>query len=304
MTGVVVGVNGSAESAQALDWALVEAATRGVSLTAVQAWQPGSRSPEPAQYAQLVERKHEEMLTILDLALQRTGVDVPTQAHLVEGPAADVLLAAHEDADMLVLGRRSMGRLGRLVLGSVSSTIVEHAKRPVTVVRRHDEIEPHEDVPAAPAEGSADGGPAAGGRPRVVVGVDTSPPSIAALRHGADAAARLDGVLEVMFGWQITTLAPLPGSWGWAPPVDEYMRFAESALDTAIAQAGLALPEDRIVRRVEHGQSSAVLLAASQGADRLVVGNRGLGGFGRLLLGSTSRQVLEYAACPVTVVRA
>jgi len=293
MTGVVVGVNGSAESEQALDWALAEAASRGVPLTAVMAWHPGNRAPEPAQYAQFVERKREEALTILDLALRRTGISVPAQAQLAEGPAADALLAAQDEADLLVLGRRGLGRVGRLVLGSVSSTVVEHATRPVTVVRSTHKT-----------ASDAGGSPAEAAPPRVVVGVDTSPPSIAALHHGAEVADRLGGVLEVVFAWQITTLAPLPGSWGWAPPLDDYEKFAVGALDASVAQAGLPLPDERVVRRVLHDHPAAALLEASVGADRVVVGNRGLGGFDRLLLGSVSRQVLEYATCPVTVVRA
>lgn len=293
MTGVVVGVSGSAESEQALDWALAEAASRDVPLTAVLAWQPGNRASEPAQYAQLVERKREEALTILDLALRRTGISVRAQARLAEGPAADALLAAQDDADLLVLGRRGLGRVGRLVLGSVSSTVVEHATRPVTVVRRAEKSVP--DAGGSPAEGTP---------PRVLVGVDTSPPSIAALHHGAEAAARIGGVLDVVFAWQITTLAPLPGSWGWAPPIEDYEKFAAGALDACVAQAALPLPDERVVRRVLHGNAAEMLLKAAAGAERVVVGNRGLGGFDRLLLGSVSRQVLEYAASPVTVVRA
>ncbi|WP_125773940.1 universal stress protein [Antribacter gilvus] len=318
MHGIVVGVNGSAESDQALDWALREAASRGVPLTAVMAWKPGSRATEPAQFEQASERKHDECLTQLDLALARTGVDVAAQIQLVEGPATETLLTAQEGADMLVLGRRSLGRVGRLVLGSTSSAIVESATSPVTVVRRTEvpdagrspsgEISPGAGVAlesgSAEPGGTAEDSPAAeAGAPRVVVGIDTSEPSIAALRHGAEVASRLGGVLDAVFAWQITTLAPLPGSWGWAPPLDEYERFAAGALDAAVAQAGLDLPADRVLRRVVHGPATGSLVEASRGAERLVVGNRGLGGFDRLLLGSTSRQALEYAHCPVTVVR-
>lgn len=284
MRGVVVGVNGSTESGEALDWALVEAASRGVPLTAVLAWQPPSRAAEPVEFARQDELHREEVLTLLDTARTRTGADVEATVTVTQGPAAEVLLAAGQDADLLVLGRRGTGRLGRMVLGSVSATVAEHARVPVTVVRERE----------TPADGDA----------RVVVGVDGSPPSVAALRHGAEVARRLGGVLEPVMLWQITTLAPLPDSWGWAPPLDDYEKLAGETLDAAVAQADPGLPEGRVRPRVVHAPASRGLLEAARGAERLVVGNRGLGGFDRLLLGSVSRQVLDHAGCPVTVVRA
>jgi len=300
MRGIVVGVNGSTESDEALDWAITEAASRQVPLTAVLAWQPGSRNAEPADFAAALERKREEALTILDRARQRTGLDVEASVDAPHGPAADALLGfADGDADMLVLGRRRRGRLGRMVLGSVSSSVVENATIPVTVVRgRQDAADVPADEPAAEPEAAP-----ADARPRVVVGVDTSLPSVAAIRHGGEVARRTGSTLEVLFAWQITTLAPLPGSWGWAPPIDDYATFAAEQLAAAVASAGIELPADRLVQTVVHGPAAAQLVAASATADRLVVGARGLGGFDRLLLGSVSRQVLDYASCPVTVVR-
>jgi nucleotide-binding universal stress UspA family protein len=234
-------------------------------------------------------------------------VDGETAADVGQGPAADVLLTVAADADMLVLGRRRRGRLGRVVLGSVSSTVVEHATVPVTVVRGHagaGRAEPGARTGENPVVGAGDAEESSDAPSRVVVGVDTSAPSVAALRHAGEVAARNGAVLEVIFAWQITTLAPLPGSWGWAPPLDEYERFAGQCLDATVQKAGVRLPPDRLRRSVVHGRAASSLLEASRTAERVVVGARGLGGFDRLLLGSVSRQVLDYAACPVTVVRA
>ena len=302
MRGVVVGVSGSAEADVALDWALKEAASYGVPLTAVTAW-TGPRGLQPHEYQDLLDRRREELLTLVDAAVRRAGVDVDVIAKVAEGDAPEALMAAAEDADMLVLGRRRLGRLGRLVLGSVSSEVVERAELPVTVVRTLGS----DDDGAAPAESGAPGAPGSSsggeGRRRVVVGVDTSGSSMLALRHAAEVAAHTGAVLEAVFAWQITTLAPLPGSWGWAPPLGEYEGFAARSLDEAIAAAELALPAEQIQRSVIHKSPAAALIDASSGADRVVVGARGLGGFDRLLLGSVSRQVLEYASSPVTVVR-
>ena len=296
MRAVVVGVSGSAEADVALDWALREAASYGVPLTAVMAWN-GPRGVQPHEYQGQLDRRREDLLCLVDAAVRRVGVDVEVVAKVAEGDAPDALMAAAEDADMLVLGRRRLGRLGRLVLGSVSSELVERAELPVTVVRTLG----GDDGGAGEQDGS--GGAADGGARRIVVGVDTSGSSMLALRHAADVAAHTGATLEAVFAWQITTLAPLPGSWGWAPPLGEYEGFASSRLDEALAAADLALPAGQLRRSVVHKSPAAALIDASSGADRVVVGARGLGGFDRLLLGSVSRQVLEYAACPVTVVR-
>lgn len=292
MQGVVVGVSGSAEADVALDWALTEAATRNVPATAVMAW-TGPRGVQPHEYQAQLERKQEDLLALVDAAVRRTGVHVDVTAHVAESDAAEALLAAAQDVDMLVLGRRRLGRLGRLVLGSVSSEVVERAEVPVTVVR-------------SPEDGSSDDGPVEesdGGPVRIVVGVDSSGSSVLALQHAAEVAERTGAVLECVYAWQITTLSPLPGSWGWAPPVEDYEALAAERLDEAIEHAGVDLPADQLVRSTVHKSPAPALIEASAGAGRIVIGARGLGGFDRLLLGSVSRQVLEYAACPVTVVR-
>jgi nucleotide-binding universal stress UspA family protein len=294
MRGVVVGVSGSAESDEALDWALHEAQWRRLPLVAVYVW-PGRRGMQPDEYAEEVERRREQVLGLLDAARRRTGADVEASVDLAEGGVTDALLEAAAEAEMLVLGRRRRGRIGRLVLGSVSSEVVERVEVPVTVVRK-DRPHPPEG-PTAPTD-----------RPgRIVVGVDTSHASATALCHGLQVAATVGCVLEAVFAWQITTLAPLPGSWGYAPPIDEYEKFAAARLDEvvdrALAKTGASLPADRLVRTVVHAPAARALVEESVTAGRVVVGARGLGGFDRLLLGSTSRQVLEYAACPVTVVR-
>jgi nucleotide-binding universal stress UspA family protein len=292
MQGVVVGVSGSAESDVALDWALAEAASRHVPLTAILAW-TGPRGVQPHEYQDLLERRREDLLALVDASVRRTGLtEVDVTATVAEGDAAESLIAAAQDVEMLVLGRRRLGRFGRLVLGSVSSEVVERADVPVTVVRSS-----HDDDDAAGDDAADD----VGGR--IVVGVDTSGSSMLALQHAAEVAQRTGAVLEAVFAWQITTLAPLPGSWGWAPPLDDYEAFAADRLDEAIEVSGITLPAEQLVRSIVHKSPAAALIEASTAASRVVIGARGLGGFDRLLLGSVSRQVLEYASCPVTVVR-
>jgi nucleotide-binding universal stress UspA family protein len=310
MEGIVVGVNGSAEADEALDWAVAESASSGHPLTVVRV----APATDESALTGVLEEVRAETAAIVDRARERHD-RFDAEYAVLPGPVPDALLAASAEAQMLVLGRRRRGRIGRRILGSVSSTVVENARVPVTVVRRVDRtaaehVQASGDDDGTGGTTATDAGsgwshapaPPPAGTARVVVGVDTSTPSVAALRHAAEVVARSDdAVLDAVFAWQITTLAPLPGSWGWAPPISDYEHFARECLDAAVAAAGVDLPPSRLRPQVVHGQAAKTLIEASAGADRLVVGARGLGGFDRLLLGSTSRQVLDFAGCPVTV---
>lgn len=290
MGDVVVGVDGSQWSQEALDWALHEAAARRSRLTAVLAWDPARHEgrEDTGEEDARAERRRAAVAGWVDAARARTGRgadEVETVVEEVRGrPSASLLALAERDdarADVLVVGRCGRGRLSRAVLGSVSSAVVQHATVPVTVVRG---TRPE---PSSP----------------VVVGVDGSATSVHALRHAADVAHRTGAVLEALFCWQIVSLAPLPDSWGWAPPLDDYAAFAATKLDAAIEAAGVDLPAERLVRTVRHVHAAKGVIEASSHASRLVLGHRGVGGFDRLLLGSVSRHAVEYAHCPVTVVR-
>lgn len=145
----------------------------------------------------------------------------------------------------------------------------------------------------------------------VVVGIDGSPGSLAALRF-ALAEARLRGAkLVALHAWQLP-LAEGPGPFtlglpSLETPVDEaaeaYARAAGSLLDQVVdTVAGDAGVE--VERRVVEGGAAAALVEASAGAELLVVGARGHGGVAGLLLGSVSDQCVHHARCPVVVVPA
>ena len=143
--------------------------------------------------------------------------------------------------------------------------------------------------------------PDAAGSPRprrIVVGVDGSRHSTLALRRAA-ALAEADGIaLDPVIVWQqpaTATGAPLAG---WDPGIE-----AGTVLRDALAEVfGPALPA-WVHPRVLPGATARVLIDASAGAELLVVGSRGHGGFAGLLLGSVSSACAEYAHCPVLVMR-
>jgi nucleotide-binding universal stress UspA family protein len=140
----------------------------------------------------------------------------------------------------------------------------------------------------------------------IVVGVDGSDQSRHALEWAIREAALRAAPLEVVAVHQVAVDA-----WGLAPmrlPTDEKEReqvlaAAQQMVDKALAQSGAGRPPSVQVKAVS-GIPAEVLVEASHDADMLVLGPRGAGGFGRLLLGSVSSQVVHHAECPVTIVPA
>jgi nucleotide-binding universal stress UspA family protein len=152
--------------------------------------------------------------------------------------------------------------------------------------------------------GSTESAGGTGGAPRIVVGVDGSPSSRAALRWAVRQARRTGGTVDAVIAWQIPLMLQ---NYSWAPiAVEEARDFAEDArkrLDAAISQevepADSALVRSQVVR----GHPAQVLLDASAGADLLVVGSRGHGSFAEALLGSVSQHCVHHAHCPVLIMR-
>ncbi|MFC9329253.1 universal stress protein [Kitasatospora sp. NPDC057015] len=132
----------------------------------------------------------------------------------------------------------------------------------------------------------------------VVVGVDGSPSSRAALRWAQRQARLEDCSVEAVAAWD----HPPMSGWGLSVPGPEIEDAARLALaDTVKREQDPTLPPVR--QRTECGHPADVLLRAARGAHLLVVGSRGLGGFTGTLLGSVSRHCVEHAPCPVVVVR-
>jgi len=136
----------------------------------------------------------------------------------------------------------------------------------------------------------------------IVVGHDGSEDATVAVRHAARLAARLGLTLHVVRAWTLTN-APRPASMtvGYVPPVDD---FEKAVLDELTAQVeAIGLPEVCTVElHATRGQSTERLLEAAEGAEMLVVGARGGGGFRGLRFGSTADQAVRYSSVPVLVV--
>jgi nucleotide-binding universal stress UspA family protein len=149
---IVVGVDGSAPSYRALEWALGEARARGVGVVLVHAFEfSGLAASQPYTSPDLLDAYREDAQALLDRVLDRArhlAPDVNVKAELQFGPAAAALVEAARGAVMLVVGSRGRGGFVGALLGSVSSACVHHATCPIVVVppperdgqpERHDE---------------------------------------------------------------------------------------------------------------------------------------------------------------------
>jgi nucleotide-binding universal stress UspA family protein len=133
---------------------------------------------------------------------------------------------------------------------------------------------------------------------RVVVGVDGSAHSEQALRWGAFLADAVGGRVDAVTAWQYPSaygFVATPAAWDPSQDMDGVVR-------EAIRKAFGDHPPVAIEISVREGGPARVLLESSEGADMLVVGSRGHGGFVGLLLGSVSASVAEHAPCPVLIV--
>ena len=135
---------------------------------------------------------------------------------------------------------------------------------------------------------------------RIVVGVDGSEGSQHALRWAARQAELTGARLEVVTSWEY------PATYGWVPvPPEDYAleEFATKSQDEAIAAVFGADVPANLERKVIQGHPAEILVQASAGADLLVVGSRGYGGFADAMLGSVSTYAIHHAHGPVTVIR-
>ena len=139
MPGIVVGVDGSGHSRKALERAAAEAAAHGAPLTVLVIHQAvrdvyGSAS-HYGDDAALTEKAKEAAQAETDQVLAAAGSQpASVTVTAVHGLPADELVKASESADMIVLGRRGMGGFARLLMGSVTSQVAQHAQCPVLIV--------------------------------------------------------------------------------------------------------------------------------------------------------------------------
>jgi nucleotide-binding universal stress UspA family protein len=280
----VVGVDGSESALQAVRWAAVEADRRGTALRVVTAfgWPPERGHPGLGEHyrQELLERARRHVLADSVAVAERTVTGLPVSGELVVGFPLATLHAQSRDAQLLVLGSRGLGGLTGLLVGSVAVGMAAHAACPVVVVRGEDR-DPQSPEP-------------------VVVGVDRSSTSDAALAFAFDVAAARGVPLVAVHAWGQLVLDPqIAGLIDWPALAEEERDVLAERLRPWTAK----YPDVPVSQVVVRDSAAPVLVERSGSAQMVVVGSRGRGNFTGLVLGSVSHALLHRSHCPVAVVR-
>lgn len=281
--GIVVGVDGSTPSDAAVFWAAQEAAMRNVPLTLVHM----VRTIEPT-YPQLplpegVAIRQEDGEQVLEHAV-KIAEDAVSEANTIAivsevkaSPPVPALVDMSADADMVVLGNTGRGAVARVVLGSVSSSVVRSAKCPVAVIREDAAWMPRSD------------------RAPVAVGIDCSPASELALAVAFDEASRRGVALTILHAWSDVAVYQIP----WL----DWRSEAKISLAEYVAGWREQYPDVTVNRVVALDHPARALVEESESAQLVVVGSHGRGGLTGMLLGSVSNAVLHASRVPVIVAR-
>jgi nucleotide-binding universal stress UspA family protein len=140
-------------------------------------------------------------------------------------------------------------------------------------------------------------------RPRIVVGVDGSKSSNGALRWAIRQAEVTGAAVDAVNAWHYPDMAGSGMAAGGMVPTYDPREIAAKVAADAVSGALDPASEVPVRARIAQGGAAQVLLDASAGADLLVVGSRGHGGFAEALLGSVSQHCVHHALCPVVVFR-
>lgn len=280
---VVVGFDGSGAGDAAFDWARAEAQRQGVPLEllatrAAMYAAPGfgATAPWPEDLTGELEA---EARRYAEERSSETDVRVVSEV----GTPARSLVDASRRASVVVVGRHPHGAVVEALWGSTSAQVVAHAACPVVVVDR-----PFMGASAAP----------------VVVGLDGSDESRAALEFGFRRASDLRAPLIAVHAWWVDLPDHMTSAWLNEDFIERLESSARSVLDDSLAPWIEKFPDVRVRKVLKRQYPAQAVLDEADDAQLVVVGSRGHGGFAGLLLGSVSQGLLHHTGrpCPLAVV--
>ncbi|MCX4985006.1 universal stress protein [Streptomyces sp. NBC_00572] len=277
MNEIVLGVDPREQSVPALVWAADEAVRRGLVLRLVVAVPPAHdalRYDAIAHQSALRTRAEAALANAEDLVRElHNGLRIATER--VNGVPAVVLLDMAEHTAVLVVGSRRLGRPAEMFSeSSVVAPLTARADCPVVVIRAPEHTTVHP--------------------PTVVVGVDGSESSQAAVTFAVEEASLRQARLRAVWVWPRSVLAHDDGEEGLT---ERRRLLAESMAGSAERYPDVAVSEE-----ILRGHPVEQLALTSQEALSLVVGRRGRGGYSGMRLGSTAHGLLRRAPCPLITV--
>lgn len=244
--------------------------------------------PDTQNHLEEVERYARERLDEEAAKIRNYGGEVAAVHPKAGRPDAEIVRLAEElEAGLVIVGSHGFGPLKRVLLGSVSDSVVRHAHASVLVAR---------------GEGSRSPG-------RILLAIDGSEESHLAANAAVEIAGAIGAELHVLFvleTLQLLPQMPYPGleAWETSGTVEEAEQHAHQLLSRVserIRAGGGAIKESHLA--VGKPDKEIVGLAEELDTDLVILGSRGLGAVGRVLLGSVSSSVVRHALCSVLVVR-
>jgi len=261
---VVVGVDGSDESWSALAWAQSAAEQRGTELTVVIA------EHDLAQHDSGAEVSPESV------AIRASELAPTAAVRVVPGTAEEVLAAAGDTADLVVVGSRGLSRIRALLSDSVADDLLGRLSCPLVLVRR---------------EPTATTG-------LIVVGVDESTgPQV--LGFAFAEADRRGAQLRAVSTWERQILSTIGAN---AVANDDISASVQAELEVMLMPFQEQYPQITVTTLVEFGDPAASLAQESLAADLVVVGGHGQPGLLRVLTGSTTQDVIHQVSTPIAVI--
>lgn len=298
--GVVAGFDGSPHAQNALRWAARAATLRNVPLTVASAYLfPYSdylHSVAPGPDDDLSRRIADDMLAEARQLLEDDGHQGEVEYLAVIGDATAGLVSVSVDAELLVVGRRGLGRFWGRILGSVAAALPAYAHCPTVVVHSPEDVERKAgDYTQTPdlANDTRD----------VCVGVDSSTHARHAAVTAAHEAKRLGVGLEV-----VHAQPPFIGTsnvWYLQQHEDLEQHTTQNTLEFLTAEVEFLreqVPGVEVQPTVMRGAPAEAMVECTERSQLTVLGTRGRGGFTSLLLGSVSRTTLAHARGTVMVV--
>ncbi|TCN54808.1 nucleotide-binding universal stress UspA family protein [Rhodococcus sp. SMB37] len=285
---IIVGVDGSPSSSQAVSWGAREALLRDVPLqlltTVPVLALRGIPIGMPATFFEEEESDGRQRLAAAAKHADETvpGGTIEIETHICTGTPPDELIERSKSASIMVIGAARRGPFGWQHLGSVSAAVAAHAHAPVVVVRALPHVEVTDIV-----------GP-------VVVGVDGSENSEAAITMAFEEASLRDAELVAVHAWSDFEMrASFDHTLDW----ESLQGNEQAVLSEKLAGRADQFPNVRVRSVVVMDRPVHHLQLQAADAQLLVVGSRGRGGFASMLLGSTSRALLHSVTCPVMIAR-